>query len=569
LIIYTKYAKIEWIIHFRSLCDKGGDGVKKYNYFDDDDINAIGEVRQRVKTEDAETKHDKEEVLDAIKAFSNTGDRRFITRAREVLSKNPFEELEKASKRKKRLVSFFMFMVFMVFFVLLVFLTVHSVTKENERIAKFNTDAGTTCAQYSAQFGNTNYENLYNKYGVQGYRMTGLCYVREMDFDHDGISELLLAYNDSGVYYVEVWGYNNDGVFSVLLHEKATQTKKKTGDAWITVYAKNNKYYIGVHEEGDITSVSLLGLRGEKFESRYTASYDAKAEAFTIKGEVDAISFERIKLAVLSEQKATVITNQVTETIEGFSSSNGDESVKDAISNTSINAAFYRIVEERNQKYGAAEYVEKNGLAYVNGLADVELIDFNGDDQDELMLIYRKSVKSRTEDYNGNYVAVEEDKYYIEIYRYNGTSAVIAYKGEGISNSLDEPDDQYFILKKENGRTYYCQNAYSSREYGRIIHASSTIMKFNKVNFEPTFKASYNSEYGYGEYFIDDEEVYKSRFNEEGYQVPLFDGNEDYDASVFYITYLQRDSDNAADVKDQVAKTNETIKQLNPSYNPN
>ncbi|MBE6816427.1 MAG: hypothetical protein E7520_01840 [Ruminococcaceae bacterium] len=539
--------------------------MKKYNYFDDDDL-ILDEIRNRVKTAEPEQKHDRAEVLDAIRAFSKDGSEKVISVARTALRRNPFEELENASKRKKRWVTAFMFFVFILFFVLLVLITVHSVTKQNEKIEKFNADAGTVCTQYIVQYGSCNYENLYDKYKVQGYRMTGLCYVREMDFDGDGTSELLMVYNDSGVFYVEVWGYNGKGKFATLYHEKATQKKKKTTPAWVTVYSRNNRYYIGVHDNKDISKVSLYTLRGDKFEKKMNCTYDEKAEAFSIRKKVDPLNFERIRLGVLSESKAIVTQNLVTDTIDGFSSGGGDAAVKAAAINASLNGSYYRIIEELNQKYGTAKYVEKNGLAYIKGLAVVDLIDFDNDGRDELMLIYRKTVKSRTEDYHGNYVSVEEDKYYIEIYRYNGNSAVIAYKGEGISNSLNSSADQYFVLEKKGGVTNYCHNSFSSKNYGRTINATSTVLKYNKTSFDTDFKASYHSDYGYTEYYIDDEYVRKSTFEEEGYRVPLFDGSEEYNDGTYIVTYLQRKSTSAGKIKSQVERTQQTIKKLNPAY---
>ncbi len=542
--------------------------MKKYNYFDDDDT-AIRELRESIKAQEAENapRHDRAEIMDAIRAFSRDGSEKVISAARTALRRNPLEELEKSSKRKKRWVTFFMFLVFLMFFVILVLTTIHSVTKENERIAKFNADAGATCTQYIVQYGNTNYENLYNKYKVQGYRMTGLCYAREMDFDHDGTSELLLAYNDKGAYYTEVWGYNDKGKFVSLYHKKATQHKKKTKDAWITVYSRNNRYYIGVHSGKKFADVDLYGMRGDKFEKKYTASYDAAAEAFSVRGKVDALSFERIKLAVLGESKAIVTQSVVTKTIDGFSTDGGDAAVKAAAINSSLNGSYYKTIESINQKYGQAKYKEQNGVAFVDGLAVVDLIDFNKDGKDELVCIYRKTVKERGEDYVGNYVAKDEDKYYIEIYRYNGSAAVLAYKGEGISNDLNNPDDMYYIFKKSNGKTLYCLNSFSTSEYGRIINASSTMLRFNKSTFEQTFKASYHTEYGYTEFLLDDDEVSRSAFEEQGYQVPLFDGGEEYDASVFEVTYLQSTA-HRSEIKAQVERTVANIKKLNSTYSP-
>ncbi|MBR3148765.1 MAG: hypothetical protein IKF64_01215 [Eubacterium sp.] len=541
--------------------------MKKYNYFDDD--RAVDDVRSRVRQADAKEQQRIENSFSyKMKSFTKNSGKKLARKAKDVLSRNPLELLENASRNKKRFVTVIMFLVFIIFLVSLIGLTVLSVNKENKRIQQFNADAGSVCSQYIVQYGNSNYENLYNKYKIRGYRMTGLCYAREMDFNRDNTSELLLIYNDSGVYYVDVWGYNDDKKFVALFHEKAAQTKKKKDDAWVTVYAKNNRYYIGVHDESDLSKVSLYGMRGGKFEKRFNCTYDSATEAFSIRKKVDPVSFERIKLAVLNEQKANMTLNLVSNLVDDFSSGSGDAALKAVAQTTSLTGSYYKVVEGLNQKYGAAKYVERNGYGFIDGLAVVDLVDFDGDGTEELVTVYRKTVKSREQSNTGNYVATEEDKYYFEVYRYNGSSALIAYKGEGISNNLNNEREQYYILKTENGRTLYCQNSFSTKNYGRTVNASSSMMRFDKTSFTTCYKASYTSDYGYTEYFLDDEEVRKSKFAEEGYAVPFFDGTDDYDTSKFSVTYLQRKVSKSGDIKSQVDKTVAKIKELNKSYNP-
>lgn len=568
---------------------KGGDGLKKYNYFDDDeeDIEALiasFDIRKNDKKDDEnedspkenteapkhknyEKKIDKDEIIEAIKAFSLKSGEKIKTVAQSVREKYPLEDFDKISKNKKRLVTFILFIVFILIFAIMIAATVHSVNTENKRIAKFDADAGKVCSQYITKYGICNYENLYRNYGITGYRMTGLCYAREIDFDNDNVSELLLCYNDSGIYYVEVWGYNGENKFSNLYHQKATQTDKKSDDAWITIYANNNKYYIGVHDAEDITKVGLYTLKGDGFEKKNTCTYDVETQTFSIKKKEDYVSFERIRLAVLREEKAVVTTDLVTKTIESFSSVENAQAV--AGSGKSIKSAYYTVVENYNQRYGKAKYIQNNGIAYIGGLAVVDLIDFDGDDTNELVLVYRKSVKTRDEDRQGNYIAKIEDKYYIEIYRYNGTKAVLAYKNEDISSSLNDSTDRYYIIKNKNHKAYYCANSFSSSEYARVINANSTILKFDGTKFVQQQKASYRTEYGYTEYFIDDKEVYKSTFNKSGYAVALFDGSSNYDENTFTVTYLQRRALKAGNMSKRVDKTIYTIKKLNPSYSGN
>ncbi|MBR3737234.1 MAG: hypothetical protein IKN26_00705, partial [Eubacterium sp.] len=540
--------------------------MKKYNYFDDDekDINSlissfdapkevkkeeidktlqsISEEREAVrKAELAEQrKQRKQAFAQSVRDLSKKSGKAIVFAARSVAravkDKKVSETLESLSKSKKRKVTISLVFVFFLSLVIMVCATVHSVNNENRRIAKFNNDAGKICSQYITKYGNCSYENLYTMYKITGYRMNGLCFVREVDFDNDGVSELLLCYNDGGVYYTEVWGYK-DNQFANFYHGEAAQTNKKS-DAWITIYNKNNKYYIGVHSGDKLEKVALYALKGDVFEKKYNAQYDEGAQAYSIKKKVDPISFERIKLAILVEEKAAVTTEQVSKTIDSFLGTGGTAKLLN--SNQNLQSAYYAVVEDRNQAYGKAKVVKKNGVSYISGLAAVDLVDFNGDDKAELVLIYRKSVKVRSADSQGNYIAGVDDKYYIEIYRYNGAKAVLAYTNENISNSLNDSTDLYYIIKKKNNKAYYCVNAFSTQEYGRVVNASSTVFKFDGTQFVSQNKAQYRTSYGYTDYFINDQEVYKSAFNEKGYAFPLFDGGSKYDENTYTVTYLQR-----------------------------
>ena len=566
--------------------------MKKYNYFDDDEpngdiqslINSFDAPKEVKKEEvdrslkiiqddrtekkalekEAEKKAEKEAVIEAIKAFSKKSGEKIASVAHAVRDGSVAQEFEKLSKRKKVRVTLVLVLVFFIFFAMMVGLTLHSVSKENKRIAKFDSDAGKVCSQCITKYGSCGYENLYSAYGITGYRMNGLCYAREMDFNNDNISELLICYDDGGVYYTEVWGYNNDNDFVNFYREKATQTKKKKDDAWITLYTRNNKYYIGTHSGKKQEKVDLYGLRSESFEKKYSAEYDSATQSFTINKKVDSVSFERVKLAVLVEEKAAVNAEKVTKTVESLIGTTGTAQLLSSTQN--IQNAYYEVIEGYNQTYGKAKVVKKNNISYINGLAAVDLIDFNGDGKNELVVVYRKSVKVRNTDAQGNYVSSVEDKYYIEIYRYNGNKAILAYKNENISNTLGDSSDMYYIIKKKNGKAYYCVNSFASQEYGRIVNANSTVFKFDGSKFVQQSKASYRTNYGYTDYYIDDTEVYKSTFNEKGYSVPLFDGTSSYDTKTYNVNFLQRKRLKADNLDERVDKTIENIKTLHPSY---
>lgn len=543
--------------------------MSRYNYFDDDDIiEEDGNVSLRDR-----------HGADKIKAIAKAVGKRFDNSAKKAANSikkdimlarsyasadaQDFEEQEyKIYKSKKRIVVILSVFLTVLVFAVMIFATVHSINAENKRIKEFNTNAGTVCADYIAKYGNCNYENLFDRYGVSGYRMNGLCYVREIDFDNDNVSELLICYFDGNQYHTEVYGYNREKKFVPLYKGTAAQGKSEKEDVWITIYAHNSKYYIGEHTGKDLSKVSLFTRRGDEFEKKQDCTYDAITQEFTVKKKIDVSSFERIKLSVLGEQKANMITEIVSNTVDKFTDKTGKSVVSGEVGG--INSAYSKVVQSYINKYGMPKYIEKDGISYIDGLAAAELIDFDGDGTNELLISYRREVLARGEDNRGNYIATSKYQYYVDIYQYNGSGAKLIFQRDDVSVSLNDTDEKYFVIKALNGKKYYCSNSFSNTEYGRKIYAASSIYRLGKDGFTEKFKASYATEYGYTKYYINSERVYsKSEFDSKGYEVALFNGSDDYDSSVFSVTHLQCKTKDAGDMENQVEKTNAVIASLN------
>ena len=509
------------------------------------------------------------DVVDAIKAFSHKSGEKVTLVARNIRESAVavaavIEEKEKSSSKFHRaLVIFFMMLVTIVVFVCVIAAFMHQMNVENDRISKFNSEAGKVCADYINSYGTPSYENLYKTYGVDGCRLTGLCFVRELDFDDDGTSELMLSYNKNGAYYNDVWGFNEKDEFSVLFSEKTAQSDKKSKDAYSTLYRRNNKYYIGVHNEKDLKKIALYQLKGDKFTKRYDCEYNSKAQSYAVDGKDDTTAFERIKYSVFKPEKAAQEADKAEKMIDGFAGKSGVSTVSTKVGRKK---AYYNIIQEYNKRYGAAKYTEKNGEAYIEGLAVVDLIDFDGDGKSELFLIYRKPIKVRNEG-TEEYTYYEVETYCCEIYRYTGTKAVIAYSREGISEMPDEGKDRFYILKKDGKKTYYCNNSFNIGNYGQNITATSAVYGFDGNGFTSNSTASYETQYGYTEYFLDGEEVSKSEFDEKGWLVPFFDGETNsYNKSEYSVVYVQRSTKDKSGVSSQVDTTVKNIQKLNSAY---
>lgn len=437
----------------------------------------------------------------------------------------------------------------------------NSANAVNSRHNEFEKDATKVCTEYTEKYGIANYKYM-SEYDVKGYMLTGLCIVREVDFDDNGKSELLLCYNDNDEYYEEVWGYK-DNKFEQLYHKKVPQSTNRNDDIWVSIYSNNNTFYLAEHGESDASKVTLYKLSGGEFKKKSTAVYNAEKLSFAIKSRNVTDNFERIKFAVLRESAASSIVDRTLTATDSYTETTTSKIVK---STDTANSAYYELVKEYTETYGEPTLESSGKMPYISGLAGVNLVDFDGDGQDELMLIYRKTVSERDEDYDGNYVSVEKEKYYCDIYMWNGHNAVQIYQDDGISNLSDDESSAYYILKKDGNRYFYCSNKFKSDNYGKNVSATSKMMQFTGEKFEQQFKANYQTEYGYTKYYIDDEREYKNSFAENGgYKVPFFDGSEDFDNTKWNVCFMQGDENWESNIKLQLEKTNNNIKTLQTS----
>lgn len=437
----------------------------------------------------------------------------------------------------------------------------NSANAVNSRHNEFEKDATKVCTEYTEKYGIANYKYM-SEYDVKGYMLTGLCIVREVDFDDNGKSELLLCYNDNDEYYEEVWGYK-DNKFEQLYHKKVPQSTNRNDDIWVSIYSNNDTFYLAEHGESDASKVTLYKLSGGEFKKKSTAVYNAEKLSFAIKSRNVTDNFERIKFAVLRESAASSIVDRTLNATDSYTETTTSKIVK---STDTANSAYYELVKEYTETYGEPTLESSGKMPYISGLAGVNLVDFDGDGQDELMLIYRKTVSERDEDYDGNYVSVEKEKYYCDIYMWNGHNAVQIYQDDGISNLSDDESSAYYILKKDGNRYFYCSNKFKSDNYGKNVSATSKMMQFTGEKFEQQFKANYQTEYGYTKYYIDDEREYKNSFAENGgYKVPFFDGSEDFDNTKWNVCFMQGDKNWESNIKLQLEKTNNNIKTLQTS----
>ncbi len=529
---------------------------RRYNYFDDED-----ETKIKPKAKKKSAKH----KLDLSKALSKI---RTIEEDVHEEAEEDIEVLEEFPLLRKRVIKILWIVVAVIVVLIMAISFSASLHAREKRVEKFNTDAGNVCINYIKKYGSIKWESLdENKYGENKAKLTGLCYARQMDFNGDGRDELMLCYSNNNIYYLEVWGYKK-GDFVELYKDEANSSEKATDGYWVSFYRKGKKYYIAKSKKEEPKTLELLSLRYGKFKAHGTAQYDISSGTYTVNGKEDNDDFETIELSCFRKSKADVIVDQVATNIDAFGDIT-DKAISNNLSDAQLKAnAYYEVVKKRIDKYGEASVkTDDDGNKYIDGLAYVKLIDFDGDKNDELCLVYRtyKSM-SKYDNYSGQYIYYDKPQYSLDVYEWDGTSAKRVINKECVSVYFDDDSVFYLLLKNGKKTVNLCTNNYD-KENKYNYTANSKEYKLKKGVFTPVYSAKLVNDYGYKTFYINDERVYNSEWEENGYKVPFFLNDDDKANSQKYtMTYFSgEDSDS---YEQTVNDTVDTIKSLNKEYTP-
>lgn len=533
----------------------------RYNYFDDDDEN---EARQ----------HRFDEILSEIKTRLDPrafvlGMKYMVSYAISKISSGELvKELKELPNLRNMLLKLLAFVLFIIFVLSTVLGFTHTVNSQNKKNLKFNSDAGKVCTNIITQYGSVKWEALdSDTYGEDKARLIGLCYARQMDFDNDGNSELMVCYNANNKYMLEVYGYI-DGKLAPLYSDEANSTNSAIDGSWVGFYRKSNKYYICKSEKDKPEKVTFYRLKGNKFKEQGGCEYDYKNNIYSFDGEINAEDFETIKLSVIKRSRAEYITDIVMNNLEEFSSVSLTALDSRKSEQELRNDAFYEIINKRIAQYGEASKKTEDNRYYLDGVAYVNLADFDGDENDELVVAYRKNKKiSATNYYTGEPIIIEEPTYCIEIYKWNGSIAKKIFSKDSVSNYLEDSSINYIMLQKEGKKINICVNRYTY-ENPQVYTATSRIYKLSKEKFSTVFEAKKKYNYGYNDYYIDGKYKYSYDFEQEGYKVPLFmDDNASVDESKYALIYLSGKTE--FDYDRVLSDTVKTIQQINSAYLPN
>ena len=571
--------------------------MKKYNYFDDNDVNnsiydqendiynIAKSIRERIKNENQNnSKSSNEDNIDKIIEEKNNkqtlADLKQKVRDGELFRNISWTNIRNSLSFKDTKLRIALPIIIILILTISISSFIFKIDSSNKKLAHFSAAAGQVCAQKTVDYGFCGYEKLNEKYGNDVNKLVGLCFARELDFDNDGNSELLICYNDSGVYFNEIFGFDKHNEFVSLYKKSVCNVDDITHGDFIAIYHHNNKYYIGANEvvdeeEQEITedeshsnvqNLEFYTLVGNSFKKKVDYSYDYVNEAFTKKGKVNLKNFEKIKLSCIKYAESERRIAQAGNVINSFDTSKADITPNTNTQNQMYHD-YYNIVKDYTAKYGSAKIVEENGITALNGLSVVKLVDFNGDNVEELMLIYRKDIARRSTDKKGNYISLAKKEYFCEIYKWTGEKAIRIFRSDCISSRRPDGADSFYIIKHNGNDNYYCENANTSAEKGKVTTSSAKIYKMNELNFEKTFSAVKENNWGNHSYYIDDTKVAKKEFNNSTNELPLFQTDSDeYDIKLYDIGFVKRKTDNKADVDNQLKSTIEQIQKLNKNY---
>lgn len=430
--------------------------------------------------------------------------------------------------------------------------------------SRFDVSAAQVCANIIGEYGSAKAE-LADTTG-DTYRMSGLSFAREVDFDNDGSSELLIAYRSGSAYQVEVWGYDSGDFVRIYSNSANLAMNHPEVGSWITLYRHSGKFYIGELSAQDGKTMSLLTLHGSKFKSSRECEYDPVNDIYAENGKMNTSDYETVRLSNLSEVRAEELLDSVSAAIDSFGGTDSGAVPVSAKSGEQLMAeAYSEIVQNYVLKYGEPEYDSSSRVGYAKGLCVADLIDFNGDGVDELFTIYRFSKKVSATDENGEHILKNEPEYKAEVYMWNGNTAVKTFEVEGLSQMQDkDSSDGFYILRKNGSKTDICKNTYVYNEKTRRVWKGiSRISEMDdEGTFSPIFLAEINSNYGYETYQLNGERVYSREFNSEGYVVPYFCNDDEYDTNEYTLVYLEGKSNRGSDIQKRISQTQKNIEDI-------
>ncbi len=328
----------------------------------------------------------------------------------------------------------------------------------------------------------------------------GLVMAKLVDFDNDGVPELLCSYSPKGVtekdvtpYQVSIYGYK-DGA-AVELYTGPSSNSGSSVNPRLCLLLKDGQYY---YASLSLELKEYLVLSDGEFSVAFSAYKSFPPETYKINGEpVSESEYETQCNAFLegstlecysyyTKDSGLILDGQIPVGIEEElselpveESSVPEDSASDA---DPILSAYRGIIADLTQKYGE----KQDGKYFVFGLVMAKLVDFDNDGVPELLCSYSSN---------------EDGSYQVSIYGYKDGAVIDLYTGPCSNFGSGVKPGLWLLLK--DGQYYYVSISLETTEYwvlsdGEFSVAFSAFKNFPpdtyKINGEPVSESEYETQ---------------------------------------------------------------------------
>ncbi|MCD7723431.1 MAG: hypothetical protein LUH82_05720 [Clostridiales bacterium] len=525
--------------------------MKKYNYFDDVPEKEIN-VRRRFAEKAAK------KITAALAGKISQIKKRVLS------GESLAAIIAGALQKRKKAVPALAAAVCVLLLALAVGIPGAAISQNIKKEKAFRQDAGEVCSNLISEYGAGRAEAVTDSSGGSYYSMTGLSYVRQIDFDNDSKYELLAVYENGGEYFIEIWGYVK-GEFSAIFSAGANTAGNSGLGSWVSLYNNRGRYYIGVLSDDGVT-MQLYTKSGKKFKEKKECRYDAEDDIYVLDDKINESDFETVRLSYISDSAAQSLIDSAEAVIEQLAISVSETNTAETqLSTSEIYALYADTVEGLEAQYGKADYKTAANICSASGVCVVRLIDFNGDETPEMLVVFSYDKHVLSSAANGNAVTVTQPAYKLRVYAEKDNAVKMIYETDTLTSFQGSDTEQFYILQTSGEKTNLCSNTYSySSTSTRVWKATSRIRAMSDdFKFETAFTAVANCNWGYMSYSIDGAVVYSREFSTRGYVVPYFcTDSADYDESEFTVGFVCGGESYIDEVKNTVAETKEQIKEL-------
>ncbi|MCD8117826.1 MAG: hypothetical protein LUE21_12110 [Oscillospiraceae bacterium] len=336
----------------------------------------------------------------------------------------------------------------------------------------------------------------YQEYEYAGYGVTGTYFAQLLDFDGDGVEELLVGVYDKDNYsnitsvadgyrypWVEIWALldgNATKVYSPDMQCESAGTNNVFGgdiSTYIAYTVYDGRIYMLQGTRGYAPVLYYYGYIDGEFQLVRSVDYCEADDYYSIDGvSVTQDEFEAEQEAwdaglvlycvfgATEDQLQTVseITAQ-TKALLGM----GDEETDLTV--------YADVVQQYEDTYGTIGYntyyqnrEAQTGEAYMlTGLCLVQPIDFDGDSVYELLIGYGETVDAST----------GQTEVYGDVWGLDGDTPVLLYSGASF------PGESYYnaIAYKNEDGVYYLYDGYSENRFAHVDIYCLTDGSFTKV----------------------------------------------------------------------------------------